>query len=127
MRQHRGEILEAVVRKSGYSIKALTEKLGISRNTIYHKFREHDLSYDFIVRVGDVIHYDFTEDYPEIKTRVDLIDRNQHAVELQRLERKYTLLLERYDKLLRFLMRTASDYRLRKLKREIDNFLEQPR
>lgn len=127
MQKHRGQILEAVVRKSGYTIKCLTEKLGISRNTIYHKFREHDLSYDFIVRVGDAIHYDFTDDYPEINTRVDLVDRAQHAIELQRLERRYTLLLEHYDKLLRFLVRTASDYRLRKLKREIDDFLEQPR
>jgi len=123
MRQHRGEILEAVIRRSGYSIKALAERLGISRNTIYNKFKEHDLSYDFIVRVGNIIHYDFTHDYPEIKTIVST-DKAHHPAELWRLEQKYTRLLERYNKLLGFLVKTANDYHLEKLKREIDKFLE---
>lgn len=123
MRQHRGEILEAVIRRSGYSIKVLAERLGISRNTIYNKFREHDISYDFIVRVGDIIHYDFTYEYPEIKTTASL-DKNQHAAELWKLEHKYTHLLERYNKLLSFLVRAANDYRLERLKKEIDKFLE---
>ena len=123
MRQHRGEILEAVIRRSGYPLKALAERLGISRNTIYNKFREHDLSYDFIIRVGDIIHYDFTDEYPEIKTTVSL-DKDQHATELWKLEQKYTRLLERYNKLLSFLVRSANDYHLERLKKEIDKFLE---
>ena len=123
MRQHRGEILERVIRRSGYSIKALADRLGVSRNTIYNKFREHDLSYDFILRVGDIIHYDFTYDYPEIKTTVKT-DKDQHAAELWRLEQKYTRLLERYNKLLSFLVRTANGYRLEQLKKEIDKFLD---
>ena len=85
MLQHRGEILEAVIRKSGYSIKVLAKRLGVSRNTIYNKFKEYDLSYDFIVRVGDIIRYDFTYEYPEIKTTVSL-DKEEHAAELWRLE-----------------------------------------
>jgi plasmid maintenance system antidote protein VapI len=123
MHQHRGKILEGVVRKSGYSLKALAEKLGISRNTIYNKFKEHDLSYDFIVRVGEVIHYDFTYEYPEITTTVS-INKNQHVVELWQLERKYTHLLERYDKLLSFLLRLTNDYHLERPQKEIDKFLE---
>ncbi|XWN35164.1 MAG: helix-turn-helix domain-containing protein [Roseivirga sp.] len=126
MRQHRGEILESVIRRSGYSIKALAERLGVSRNTIYNKFREHDLSYDFMVKVGDVIHYDFTIDCPEIKTTVSL-DKDQHAVELWRLEKKYTRLLERYNRLLSFLIKIANDYHLERLKKDIDKFLEIPR
>ena len=123
MRQHRGEILESVIRRSGYSIKALAERLDVSRNTIYNKFREHDLSYDFMVKVGDIIHYDFTVDCPEIKTTVSL-DKDQHAVELWRLEKKYTRLLERYNRLLSFLIKIANDYHLARLKKDIDKFLE---
>lgn len=123
MRRHRGEILEAVVRKSGYSLKALAQKLGISRNTIYNKFREHDLSYEFIVRVGKVIHYDFTYEYPEIKTTVK-IDAPQHIAKLWWLEKKYTRLLEHYNGLLDFLLRMANDYHLEGLKKDIDKFLE---
>jgi transcriptional regulator with XRE-family HTH domain len=123
MRKHRGEILEAVIRRSGYSLKAIAERLGVSRNTIYNKFKEHDLSYDFIVRVGQLIHYDFTYEYPEIKTTVR-IDTEQHVAELWWLERKYTRLLENYNQLLGFLVRMANDYHLERLKKEVDKFLE---
>jgi len=123
MNQHRGEIVEAIIRKSGYSIKALAERLGVSRNTIYNKFRERDLSYDFMVKVGDVIHYDFTVECPEIKTTISL-DKDQHAAELWRLEKKYTRLLERYNRLLSFLIKIANDYHIEKLKKDIDKFLE---
>ncbi len=67
MRQHRGEILEDIVRKSGYSIKALSQRMGVSRNTVYNKFREADLNYGFIARVGSIIHYDVTKEYPAIQ------------------------------------------------------------
>ena len=119
MRQHRGELLEAIVRRSGYSLKALSEKLGVSRNTIYNKFKEYNLSYDFIVRVGEIIHYDFTYEYPAIKTTVR-IDTNQHTSDLWRLERKYSHVLESYNELLNFLLRIASDYHLSRLQKEIE-------
>jgi predicted transcriptional regulator len=123
MRQHRGEILESVIRKSGYSLKSLAEKLGVSRNTIYNKFKEHDLSYDFIVRVGELIHYDFTFEYPEIKTKV-LTDVNRHVAELWWLEKKYIRLLEHYNQLMGFLLRMANDYHLEILKKDVDKFIE---
>jgi plasmid maintenance system antidote protein VapI len=123
MHQHRGKILEEVVRKSGYSLKALAEKLGVSRNTIYNKFKEYNLSYDFIVRVGDTIHYDFTYEYPELTTTVS-VDKKKHVAELWWLEKKYTRLLEHYGQLLSFLLRMASDYHLERLQKDIDKFLE---
>lgn len=123
MHQHRGEILESVVRKSGYPLKVLAKRLGVSRNTIYNKFKEYDLSYDFIIRVGEVIHYDFAYEYPEIKTTVS-VDKDQYSTELWRLERKYTHLLEHYNKLLSFLLRITSDYHLETLERDMDKFLE---
>jgi plasmid maintenance system antidote protein VapI len=123
MLKHRGEIVEYIVRRSGYSIKALAEKLHVSRNTLYNKFREHDLSYDFIVRVSDVIHYDFTIDFPEIKTSFSL-DKDPRTAELWRLEQKYTQLLENYNKLLTFLIKISNDHNLERLKKDIDQFLE---
>ena len=123
MNEHRGEIVEATVRKSGYSIKAIAEKMGVSRNTIYNKFREHDLSYDFIIRVGNLIHYDFTLDFPEIKTNVSL-DKDQQVVELWKLERRYIILLERYNRLLGFLVKVANDYQVEKLKKDIERFMD---
>ena len=123
MNQHRGETVEATVRKSGYSIKAIAEKMGVSRNTIYNKFREHDLSYEFIVRVGDIIHYDFTSDFPEMKTDV-VLDKDKQVVELWKVERKYIILLERYNRLLGFLIKVANDYQVEKLKKDIKRFMD---
>lgn len=123
MRQHRGEILEKVVRKSGYPIKAVAARLGISRNTIYNRFRAHDLSYEFILKVGDIIHYDFSHEYPEMSTKAS-VGKGKHTAELLRLEQQYTRLLERYNRLLTFLVRAANDYRLEQLKKEINTFLE---
>ncbi|MEL6606959.1 MAG: helix-turn-helix domain-containing protein, partial [Bacteroidota bacterium] len=52
MKKHRGEIVEEAVRRSGFSIKKLAERLKISRNTLYNRFKEPELSYDFIAAVG---------------------------------------------------------------------------
>ena len=125
MEQHRGEIVEAIVRRSGYSIKALSKKLRVSRNTIYNKFREQDLSYEFIANVGDIIHYDFNADFPEIKTSV-VLDKDKQATELWRLEQRYARLLERHHKLLTFLVKISNDYNLIWLKKDIDEFLDVP-
>ena len=122
MQQHRGEIIEAVVRRSGYSLKKLADKLNVSRNTLYNKFGERNLSYEFIVRTGEIIHYDFTYDFKEIKTTIN-VDENKHAANLWRLERKYTHLLERYNILLSFLVRIANDYQLDNLKKDLTKFL----
>ena len=123
MEQHRGKIFEAVVRKCGYPLKTLAAKLGISRNTIYNKFKEYDLSYDFILEVGELIHYDFSYEYPEMKATVS-INKNQQVAELWWLERKYTRLLERYHNLLSFLLRMANEYHVESLKKDMDKFLE---
>lgn len=123
MSQHRGEVLENIIRRSGYSIKTLAERLGVSRNTVYNKFKEHNLSYEFIMQVGDVIHYDFTYDYPEMSTIVSG-EVNEYAAELWRTEQKYTRLLEHYNKLLGFLVRVTSNSELEPFRHEIERFLK---
>ena len=111
------------VRKSPYPIKALAQKLGISRNTLYNKFREHNLNYDFILKVGDIIYYDFKDDFPELKTTIP-IHIAKHARELRKLERKYLQLLERYDKLFAFLVKVTHEHGLEALRQEIDQLTE---
>ncbi len=136
MAEHRGEIVEQIVRKSGFSLKKLAERLGISRNTLYNRFGDPNLSYEFIIKVSNVIHYDFTLDFPETKEKVqekeekeareqegtDYIDR--YTAELLKLERKYTNLLERYNKLLGTLVHLANNNELQTIKKEILHFIE---
>ncbi|QCR23107.1 hypothetical protein [Pontibacter sp. SGAir0037] len=63
---HRGEIVEAVVRSSGISLSKLHKKLNISRGTLYNKFDDANLEYEFILEVGRIIHHDFTEEFPNM-------------------------------------------------------------
>jgi hypothetical protein len=63
---HRGEIVEKVVRKSGYALTKLVDRLDISRNTLYNKFNNASLSYRFIQEVGHTLHYNFSFDFPEM-------------------------------------------------------------
>lgn len=131
MKKHRGEIVEVVVRKSGFSLKKLSERLGISRNTLYNRFREPELSYGFIRAVGNIIHYNFEIDFAGLNEGsnelsegpISYIDRD--AVELLSLEKKYTALLERYNKLLGILVRLANTNELQTLRKEILRFLEE--
>ena len=130
MEKHRGEIVENATRKSGFSLKKLSERLRISRNTLYNRFKEPELSYEFIKAVGNIIHYNFAIDFAELREGgsavgegpIGYMDRD--AAELLRLEKKYTSLLERYNKLLSILARWAYTNELQTLRREILNFLE---
>ena len=64
--QHRGEIVAAAVHKSGVKLSQLFPALGISRPTLYRRFEDPHLSFDFIKQVGEIIHYDFSQDFREL-------------------------------------------------------------
>lgn len=130
MEKHRGAIVEGAIRKSGFSFKKLAERLGISRNTLYNRFKEPKLNYEFIIAVGNITHYDFTIDFPELQEEANALNErpvsyiNRDAVELLKLEKKYIGLLERYNKLLGFLARLSNTNELRTLRKEVYHFLE---
>jgi transcriptional regulator with XRE-family HTH domain len=120
---HRGEIVEKILRKSGYSITKLAKKLGISRNTLYNRFKNADLSYRFIMEVGKVLYYDFTIDFPAMKEDIGLLEKDQ-TKELWRIERKYTELLEKHAKLVATLVKLANENELAALHQEIAQMIE---
>ncbi|MCG8339651.1 MAG: hypothetical protein MI674_00030 [Cytophagales bacterium] len=132
MAKHRGKIVEEAIRKSGYAISKTAAMLGITRNTLYNKFKLPDLSYRFIAEVGSVIDYDFTVDLPELEREVDIdafrekalcyFERN--ASDFLFLEKKYTKLLERYNDLLVLLVKVANDHKTHSLKEQIAEFME---
>jgi len=130
MKKHRGEIVEDAIRKSGFSLKKLSERLGISRNTLYNRFKDPELSYEFIIAVGNVIHYNFELDFAELRTGDNEISESpigyleRDAVELLKLKKKYTDLLERYNKLLGILVRLSNTNELQIIRKEVLRFLE---
>ncbi|MFN7095896.1 MAG: helix-turn-helix domain-containing protein [Burkholderiales bacterium] len=128
--KHKGQIVERAVRKSGYSLTKLAKSLGISRNTLYNRFDNPNLGYRFIIDVGNIIHYDFTLDFPEIRNEAEMLGESsvrsidRGAAELLRVEGKYIRLLEKYTKLLGILVRLSNENELPALKREITEFIE---
>lgn len=124
---HRGQLVEKIVRKSGYSLTKLAEKLKISRNTLYNRFNDPHLGYGFIVRVGNIIYYDFTFDFPEIKKEIDLLgevpiavpQKEDGAAELWRIEAKYIQLVNKYDRLLDIMLKISQQNDLVSLQDEV--------
>lgn len=119
---HQGEILQEAIKSSGISITRIVEELGITRPTIYRKFKEETIDYTFVKKVGDIINHDFANDFtsvqqaalpfvtPIIKTHVtnsvtsrvtqpQIIDSDP-SKQLLLLQAKYIALLEAYNELL---------------------------
>ncbi|WP_324673959.1 helix-turn-helix domain-containing protein [Hymenobacter sp. GOD-10R] len=119
---HQGEILQEAIKNSGISITRIVDELGITRPTIYRKFKEDTLDYSFVKKVGDIIGYDFSEDFTVVQQGVlPLVSQTvtntvAHNVtpklaalqaadsdpvkQLLALQTKYIALLEAYNELL---------------------------
>ena len=136
MKEHKGEIVEAAIKQSGYQIKALAKKLGIARNTLYTKMKEANLDDEFILKIGKIIHYDFSLDLKDLASSNSLyaedskghyqvnLHRNPDFIELKKLNDKYLQLLEDYNKLCKLLVLLANNNDLIGIKKEIATFLE---
>ncbi|WP_347158103.1 helix-turn-helix domain-containing protein [Pontibacter chitinilyticus] len=124
---HRGEIIKEAIKASGVAIGVVAEKLGVSRKTLYNKFKETTIPYSFILRIGEVIHHDFSQEFPHLSKTVKkevktpqtpqnnnlLLPFDTEPAEIQKpnsmkecetelltLQRKYIALLEKFNELL---------------------------
>ena len=119
---HQGEILQEAIKSSGISITRIVDELGITRPTIYRKFKEETVDYGFVKKVGDIIGHDFSNDFtvlqqgslsfvtpaprtsvtPSITPRVTSAQNpdTDLAKQLLTLQTKYIGLLEAYNELL---------------------------
>lgn len=60
---HQGEIVQEAIKHSGISITRIVEELGITRPTIYRKFKEDTLDAGFVKRIGEIIGHNFADDF----------------------------------------------------------------
>ena len=119
---HQGEILQEAIKNSGISITRIVEELGITRPTIYRKFKDDTLDYAFVKRVGDIIGHDFSNDFTSLQqgvlplvvsavtntSNVNVTARTNvlqqvdldPVKQLMALQTKYISLLEAYNELL---------------------------
>jgi hypothetical protein len=119
---HQGEILQEAIKNSGISITRIVEEMGITRPTIYRKFKEDTIDYSFVKRIGDIIGHDFSQDFTTVQqstlpftsavtktivtasvtprvTSAQLSDSDLNK-QLLTLQTKYIALLEAYNELL---------------------------
>lgn len=130
---HRGQIVEKIVKKSGHTFTNVAAKLRVSRNTLYNRFYNANLSYSCIAEIGAIIHYDFTVDFPEMQKEIGNSDEHPRALlkpshrsrALWETEHKYTSLLEKYNKLLALLVKIVNQNELQDLKDEVLGLIEE--
>jgi plasmid maintenance system antidote protein VapI len=119
---HQGEIVQEAIKNSGISITRIVEELGITRPTIYRKFKDDTLDAKFVRKIGEIIGHNFSTDFtmpeqsslpfvsqvsktvvtPTVTPRVTPtqapdLDASQ---QLMGLQAKYIALLEAYNELL---------------------------
>ncbi|MGI4833703.1 MAG: hypothetical protein ACRYFK_09605 [Janthinobacterium lividum] len=119
---HQGEILQNAIKNSGISIKHIVEELGITRPTIYRRFKDDTLDAGFVKLVGQIIGHDFSDDFTLAQqstlpfvtnvTRVPVLHpvtvrstaivpvETDVSKQLLALQAKYITLLEAYNELL---------------------------
>jgi predicted transcriptional regulator len=106
---HKGEIIKVAVTESGVSITHLAEEMGVTRKTIYNIFDRIDVDNNTILKIGTIIHYNFSEKLPKLKSiQIDdpleeypLKTTSQLKEEVDLWKGKYIALLEEYNKLLK--------------------------
>ena len=108
MVKHRGEIIKKAVYQSAYSITKLAEKLGKSRRWMYLLFDNTTVSLDVVLQIGEIIHYDFSQDIKELKITSQTVNdqlatyNNSDAFkDAEYWKNKYLSLLEEYNALLK--------------------------
>jgi len=96
---HRGEIVEQAVRSSGHNLSSLAKRLGKSRTWLYDAFENPMLSLEYMIEIGKLIHYDFSDHIPELR-RTYVSNEESSSLNEPSWKDKYIALLEEHQRLL---------------------------
>jgi len=112
MEIHHGQVVERIIRRNGHSISELARLAKVNRRSVYNWFNQRHLKPEIIFRIGCVLNYDFSADFPNLFSREEFIrhsstDMDELAPELSPEQLaanfwkdKYIDLLEKYNQLL---------------------------
>ncbi|MEM9569336.1 MAG: hypothetical protein AAF900_00010 [Bacteroidota bacterium] len=129
--KYKGKVVHKVTKKRGYKFIAVAKQMGISRATLYKNLKKSHLTDRFLIKVGDIIHYDFAKKFPNLKNSLLYKSHHEHTLTNQgkkiealcNLYKKYTMLLEESNKLTKFLVRILNNTQVASIKRIIDMFI----
>lgn len=106
----RGKILEKVFKTSGFSLTALSKRVGYDRTTVYRHFAKPDLEFPILLKYGKALNHDFSVDFPELLNYFNKVQEPMAAYSVATLaealkERdfwkdKYISLLEKHNALI---------------------------
>ena len=98
----RGKSLYLAVSRNSLSNKAIAKKAGYKYNTFYSHIKKADLDFGILFRYGKALKYDFSVEYPEMSQNYAFEENMNmsYDVSFEKLERKYTQLLESHNELL---------------------------
>ncbi len=122
-----GRMIKEAIKKNGKTITQVALELGISRNTLYNKFKLPYLRSDFMLKLGQVLGYDFAKKLSYLKEYSESLDSFMiDEIKLNNIDfsKKYFLLLEKYNQLLMFLLRISNTKNPDSVKEEINNFVK---
>jgi len=101
--KHHGQIVEYIIRRSGYNLCDLAKALNVNRRTLYNWFNQTRLRSDIIFRIGKIIRHNFSVEFPELflPYQFDIIQKpsfikHQPGVD-NSWKDKYLDLLEKYN------------------------------
>lgn len=123
--EHRGEIVEKAIRQSGYPITKLAKKLGKTARWMYYQFDNHNMPIDYILQIGEFIHYDFSNDIKDLKkynlSNSNLINNESKVTTYSKKQEKndywkdkYLALLEQYNVLLEQKVKNSPKRKIKK-------------
>ncbi len=104
MEEHKGRVLERVIRKKGINISQLAKKIGVNRRSLYNYFQEKNLKSIVFEKIAAAINYDFMLEYPNILIGEPSIQGAFYgpkmAQDVDYWKNKYISLLERHVEVL---------------------------
>lgn len=104
-KQHQGEVIQIAIKRSGYPIATIVQKLNLSRSTLYGSFKKATLDPAFLLALGEVIHYDFTRDFPQLGAKKSVAKKRTlgRISEIIRLEKRYQSTKKRHEQFITFM------------------------
>ena len=108
MEIHAGAVVEKIVRSSGISIAELARRVQVDRRSLYNWFEQKNLRLEAIAKIGYVLGYDFSTEFPDLKhlQKIQALDQDEANNTNDRFDdtaywkSKYVTLLEKYNELL---------------------------
>jgi transcriptional regulator with XRE-family HTH domain len=110
MELHYGQIVERIIRRKGYSISELARLTKVNRRSVYNWFNQKQLKPEIIFRIGTVVNYDFSAEFPGLFPNEELNKQNKYVLLKNQTNTpdlnqnywkdKYIDLLEKYNQLL---------------------------